>query len=83
MKVTLEALKELVSANTNVKPEIKEVFLDFSTQWKEYNLVAPSPNFRDCSYQILSPGEVLKIKKGEFTIENAQIVIDEINKRGW
>lgn len=83
MEITLEALKELVSANTNVKPEIKEVYIDYGSRWMEYTLVAPSPTCTDCSYQMLCPRDVLKIKKRTFTMEDAQIFINEINKRGW
>jgi hypothetical protein len=82
MNVTLEALKELVIANTNVKPTIQHVFIDYGTRWSEDTLVAPNKE-GDFSYQMLSPRDVLKIKKGEFTDEDAQEFIDEINKRGW
>lgn len=82
MKITLEVLKELVIANTNVKPEIKSVYIDIRTCWEEKTLVAPSVDGSH-SYQMLSPRDVLKIKNGTFTFDDAQEFINEINKRGW
>ena len=83
MKVTLETLKELVIANTNVKPIIKNVYIDYGSRWMEDTLVAPSPMSKEFSYQMICPRDIIKIKNGTFTIEDAQKFIDEINERGW
>lgn len=83
LKITLEVLKELVIANTNVKPEIKKVYIDYGSRWMEYTLVASSPTDSNISYQMLSPRDIMDLNKGIFTVEDAQNFIDEINKRGW
>ena len=44
MKVTLEALKELIIANTNIKPTIEFIWIDFGAGWKQDTLVAPKQN---------------------------------------
>lgn len=40
MKITLEALKELVNANTPATCEIDTVYIDYGADWKERTLVA-------------------------------------------
>lgn len=80
MIVTLEALKELVSANTNIKPIIKKVYIDYGSNWIDNNLVAPATEY-GLSYQIVSPMDIQKINKNLYTIEDAQQLIDEINKK--
>jgi hypothetical protein len=82
MKVTLEALKELIIANTNVKPTIEFIWIDFGAGWKQDTLVAPKQN-NHFSYQMIAPMDLIKIRKGEYTIENAQELINKINERGW
>lgn len=82
MKVTLEALKELIVANTNVKPTIQMVWIDMCSGWQDYTLVAPVTD-KFGSYQMIPPMVLQKIKKGKFTIVDAQVFINEINKRGW
>lgn len=80
MKITLEALKELVSANTNVKPTIQMVWIDMGLGWQDYTLVAPATE-KFGSYQMIPPMVLQKIKKGTFTISDAQAFINEINEK--
>ena len=82
MKITLEVLKELVAANTSIKPTIKLIWIDYGAGWQDRTLVAPETNDH-MSYQMLSPRDINKIKNGTFTIDDAQELIDKINKRGW
>jgi CRISPR/Cas system CSM-associated protein Csm5 (group 7 of RAMP superfamily) len=82
MKITLEVLKELVIANTNIKPEIKNIYIDFGSGWMDTTLVAPETKEHG-SYQMIAPMVLQKIKKGTFTITDAQAFINEINNRGW
>lgn len=82
MKVTLEALKELVSANTVVKPIIKRVYIDYGANWMEKTLVAPE-TWEHGSYQMICPRDIKKLKDKTFTIDDTQEFINEINKRGW
>ena len=80
MKITLEVLKELVAANTPVKPIIKLVWIDYGAGWQEKTLVAPETNDH-MSYQMLCPRDIDKIKNGTFTIEDAQEFINKINEK--
>ena len=82
MKITLEVLKELVAANTSIKPTIKLIWIDYGAGWQDRTLVAPETNDH-MSYQMLCPRDINKIKNGTFTIDDAQELIDKINKRGW
>ena len=82
MKVTLKALKELIEANTSIKPMIKNIWIDYGAGWKDWTLVAPETE-DDMSYQMLNPREVNAINTGTFTIEDAKNLIDKINNRGW
>lgn len=82
MIISLEALKELISTNTNVHPIIQRVWIDYGANWNAETLVAPETDTHG-SYQMLSPRDVEKITKGLFTIEDAQETIDEIKQRGW
>ena len=82
MKITLEALKELVSANTIIKPEIRKIYIDLGSGWQDYTLVAPETE-KFGSYQMLSPRDIKNLKNGTFTFDDAQKFINEINKRGW
>ena len=82
MKVTLKALKELIEANTSIKPTIEYIWIDYGAGWKDWTLVAPEKE-DDMGYQMLNPREVNAINKGTFTIEDAKNLIDKINNRGW
>ena len=80
MKITLEVLKELVAANTPIKPTIELIWIDYGAGWQDRTLVAPKTN-KHMSYQMLCPRNINKIKNGTFTIDDAQDFINKINEK--
>lgn len=82
MKVTLKALKELIEANTSIKPTIEYIWIDYGAGWKDWTLVSSEQEYH-MKYQMLNPREVNDINKGTFTIEDAKNLINKINRRGW
>jgi hypothetical protein len=80
MKVSLRALAELITCNTKQEASVQGCWQDYGAGiWHDTIIVDSAMG----GYQALSPRDVREIKDGIFTIEDAQRIIDEINKRGW
>lgn len=81
MKVSMEALVELIRANTNNSAVIKGTWEDYGAgMWWNTIIINEGTNN---SYQALNPKEHRMLMEGDFTIEMAIDFIQKMKNRGW
>ncbi len=83
--VNLRILRDLILLNTPLKDvRIETCWEDYGAGIKHDTLVSYDDILLSCgSYQMLCPRDTEKLRKGTFTINDAENVVAEIKLRGW
>ena len=74
-------LQDVVGHELGVTCEVKEIYLDLGANIIGDNIVVTKPY--GSTYQLLSPIELRQIKRGEFTLDDVKVLIEEMRERGW
>lgn len=67
----LEFIAKLIEKETGRKAEVKEVYIDYGSNYKAENIII------DNEYQLFTPSQLAS----EITTEDVQRVIEKINRR--
>ena len=78
MKLSLNAIAQIIEDNTNVCVNVKETWIDYGAKIKGQQIVINGVDGE--RVQILTPRELKEIELGLYTIEQVQSHIDKINE---